>query len=394
MLALAALALMLPATGLAQATPVSGQPQLTGLVDAVPSMPRWFTGSDGNVHLVYELWLTNPLPAEVTVTSVDVLDAESSDVLLQLHDQTLLDAMSLAAEPDVATVVLPPSATGVVWLDIPLADPALLPAAVTHRFTLTLPAEFDVPDTLLAYTGKTVPVDQQPPVVLGAPLSGDQWLALGSCCDGPHRRALYPIDGSWRLGQRFAIDFNKLEADNRPGTGDPLAYTSFPTFGQEVLAVADATVVAAVDVYPDLRVGEAREAVTPQNAGGNHIILDLGEGRYAIYAHLEAGSVQVSAGDTVTRGQQIAAAGSSGTTGGPHLHFQVSDRPSVVDSEGLPFVFDSFAITGQTPPLWEVVPYYDTLEPIPVDTSGAGPRTDALPLGSDIVAFPALEAGG
>jgi hypothetical protein len=126
-----------------------------------------------------------------------------------------------------------------------------------------------VPANWLSYTGAPVPVDRRPLVALGAPVTGSGWAALGSCCDGPHRRALYPIDGQWSLAQRFAIDFNKLNADNRPGVGDPTLPTSFPTFGQPVLAVADATVAEAVDRYPDLNVGQAREDVTPESAGGN-----------------------------------------------------------------------------------------------------------------------------
>jgi murein DD-endopeptidase MepM/ murein hydrolase activator NlpD len=257
-----------------------------------------------------------------------------------------------------------------------------------------LPPDLPVPDSMLSITGSLMQVDQRPPIVLGPPLAGSQWAALGSCCDGPHRRALYPINGQWYLAQRFAIDFNLLEADNRPGTGDPLHYTSFPTYGQPVFAVVDAVVVEAVDEYPDVLVGESREEVTPETAGGNRVILDLGEGRFAAYAHLEAGSVQVQPGDRVERGQQIASVGSSGTTGGPHLHFQVTDCSSVVVADGLPYVFDAFEVTGQTPPLAEGVPYYDTLQPIPISTEGAGSRQDALPLGGNVVTFPSIDTGG
>ena len=228
-------------------------------------------------------------------------------------------------------------------------------------------------------------------MVLGAPLTGAGWAALGSCCDGPHRRALQPIGGRWYLAQRFAIDFNQLDAQNRPGVGDPTLPTSFPTFGQPVLAVADATVVDAVDRYPDLLVSEPREDVTPETAGGNRVVLDLGEGRFAIYAHLQAGSVAVQPGDQVTRGQHIANVGSSGTSGGPHLHFQVTDRPSVIVGDGLPYVFNAFELTGQTPPLEEVVPYYDTLEPIPITAERTGMRRDELPLGRDVMTFPTAQ---
>ena len=378
------------ATPPAAATPVAAGSgtQLTPLLDSVLSPPRWFVGSDGRARLVYELALTNALPVEVTVSEVEVRDADSGTVLLHLSGDALLAAMSLATTPDTPDVRLPPSSVGVVWLEVPLASADAIPARVTHRLSIDPLPGLPVPEELLSFTGQAFAVDQRPPVVLGPPLSGPGWAALGSCCDGPHRRALYPIDGQWFLAQRFAIDFNKLDAENRPGRGDPRLPTSFPTFGQPVLAVADATVVEAVDRYPDLLVGQAREDVTPATAGGNRVVLDLGDGRFAVYAHLHAGSIAVRPGDRVRRGQVIAAVGSSGTGGGPHLHFQVTDRPSVIVADGLPYVFDAFTVTGRTPPLADVLPYYDSMEPIRVSAEGAGPRRNELPLGSDVVAFP------
>jgi pimeloyl-ACP methyl ester carboxylesterase len=274
---------------------------------------------------------------------------------------------------------------------VPLAGAGDIPPSIAHRLTIDPPPDVPVPASWLSFTGEPVAVDRRPPVVLGAPLAGAGWAALGSCCDGPHRRALQPIGGRWYLAQRFAIDFNQLDPQNRPGVGDPTLPSSFPTFGQPVLVVADATVVEAVDRYPDLLVGEPREAVTPENAGGNRVVLDLGEGRFAVYAHLQAGSVTVHPGDRVTLGQPIAKVGSSGTSGGPHLHFQVTDRPSVIVGDGLPYVFAAFELTGQTPPLAEVVPYYDTLEPIPITAERTGPRHDELPLGRDVVTFPVAQ---
>jgi hypothetical protein len=60
----------------------------------------------------------------------------------------------------------------------------------------------------------------------------------------------------------------------------------------------------------------------------------------------------------------------------------------VVVASGLPYVFDEFEVTGQTPPLEDVLPHYDTLEPIPISTENAGSRREALPLGRDVVSFP------
>jgi hypothetical protein len=361
------------------------------LIDTV-STPRWFTGTDGRTQVAYELQLTNVVPAPLNLREVEVIDADSGATLLRLSGDPLLAATSLAATGSTPATTLPASSMGVVWLDVTL-EGAPVPAAITHRLTVDPPADMELPGIAWTFTTAAVEIDPRSPVVLGQPLTGPRWAAFGSCCDGPHRRSMYPIDGTWYLAQRYAIDFNLLDAQNRPGSGDPRLPDSFPTFGQPVYAVAEGTVVVAVDDDPDLRVGDERDEPTPANAGGNRVILDIGDGRYAVYAHLQQDSVTVGEGDRVSRGQHIAAVGSSGTTGGPHLHFQVSDQPSVVFADGLPYAFDSFEVTGRTPPLDDVLRYYDTMEPIPLDTGDIGPHHDQLPLGRDVVQFPAIGEG-
>lgn len=369
-----------------------GAGQVTPLLDATLSTPRWFTGSDGVAHLVYELLLTNAVPAAVTLNSIEVQDADSGATVGRLSGDALREATSLATSPDVPDVVVQPSSVSVVWMDLSVGE--RVPRAITHRITIDPPQDVPAAAVPLTFSGEAVTVDRRPPIVVDPPLSGARWAALGSCCDGPHRRALYPINGRWYLAQRFAIDFNQLEPDNRPGIGDPLLPASFPTFGQPVYAVADGTIAMAVDGSPDLKVGAQREQPTPQNAGGNRVAIDLGDGRFAVYAHLQQGSLTVHPGDRVRRGQRIANVGSSGTTGGPHLHFQVTDRPSVVQADGMPYAFGSFDLTGQTPPLADVLPYYDNLEPIPITATRTGQRRGELPLGRDVVTFPAAEPGG
>ena len=54
---------------------------------------------------------------------------------------------------------------------------------------------------------------------------------------------------------------------------------------------------------------------------GNYIEIDHGNGYYTAYAHLS--SFNVSAGDIVSRGEQIAVSGNTGISTGPHLHFEV-----------------------------------------------------------------------
>lgn len=128
--------------------------------------------------------------------------------------------------------------------------------------------------------------------------------------------------------------------------------------------------------------------LTLENADGNHVILDLGDGRYAFYAHLRPGTVAVRTGDRVRRGQLLGEPSNSGRSDGAHLHFHMMDRPSALVSDGLPYVFDAFDLTGHAPPLSERLSFYEEQRPIPIDPIDSGPRRDALPLGGDEVTFP------
>jgi murein DD-endopeptidase MepM/ murein hydrolase activator NlpD len=118
------------------------------------------------------------------------------------------------------------------------------------------------------------------------------------------------------------------------------------------------------------------------------VILALGKGRFAFYAHLKPGSVRVERGDRVREGEVLGLLGNSGSSTGPHLHFQVMNRPSALASDGLPYVFDRFRLTGRIPPLDDaLIATVNAGQPVPVDTAAAGPRRRALPLGRDVVSF-------
>jgi len=78
---------------------------------------------------------------------------------------------------------------------------------------------------------------------------------------------------------------------------------------------------------------------------GNHIVIRHGD-EYSFYAHLKPGSLRVKVEDTVTRGQPIAAVGSSGSSTEPHLHFHVCDGPDAMACAGIPAKFENVEIYG------------------------------------------------
>jgi len=89
------------------------------------------------------------------------------------------------------------------------------------------------------------------------------------------------------------------------------------------------------------------KTITVENVDGNHVVLDLGNGFFAFYAHMQKGSVAVRPGDRVKRGQVLGKLGNSGNTSAPHLHFHIMNGPSVLGSDGLPYVIDHFQLAGQ-----------------------------------------------
>jgi murein DD-endopeptidase MepM/ murein hydrolase activator NlpD len=115
----------------------------------------------------------------------------------------------------------------------------------------------------------------------------------------------------------------------------------------DALAVSDGTVVAVMDKIPENIPNSGKLAIAPitvENVGGNYVVIDIGNGKYAYYAHLIPGSLKVKVGDQVTRGQSIARVGNSGNSSEPHLHFHVVDKPTPVTANGVPFGFEEFKI--------------------------------------------------
>jgi murein DD-endopeptidase MepM/ murein hydrolase activator NlpD len=60
-------------------------------------------------------------------------------------------------------------------------------------------------------------------------------------------------------------------------------------------------------------------------AYGNQVVIQHSDGKYSQYGHMS--SLQVSAGQTVTEGQEIGLSGATGNVTGPHVHFEIRTTP-------------------------------------------------------------------
>ncbi|MEE1818872.1 M23 family metallopeptidase [Streptomyces sp. SP18ES09] len=196
------------------------------------------------------------------------------------------------------------------------------------------------------------------PVVVAAPVTG-RWSALNSPADRT------PSHGTHQLAQTYAIDIVREDVDRpRPGFARlwPVARRSedFPAFGAPLLAVADGTVVRAEDgqrdhlgrgslpglAYLILIESSFRALGGARRITGNHLVLDLGDGTYAMYAHLRRGSLAVRPGDRVVAGRELARCGNSGNSTEPHVHFQLMDGPDPETALGLPFTWRGVGLPG------------------------------------------------
>lgn len=316
----------------------------TALIGRVLAEPVPVPSTDGRTHLVYEVLLTNTLGGNATLSSLTARDGDRQ--LLTLAGDNLKNWTRTLGDSATPTNVLGPGQSATVWLDIPV-DHAAVPENITH--TVDLAVTKPVPGLIEAKSTQQVAptaVSDAGPVTIAPPLDGTGWIDVNGCCEmTSHRMATNPINGEISVAERFAVDYLRLGTDNRILSGDPTRVESYPFYGAPVYAAAEATVVSVRDDLPDQVPTKSPTGLPLDEYTGNHVVLDLGDGHYALYAHLKPGSVSVAPGDRVTRGQALAELGNSGNSSAPHLHFHVMDGPDPLASNGLPFVIEEFRLS-------------------------------------------------
>jgi hypothetical protein len=356
-------------------------------------------GSDGLIHVAYALQLTNTWSIPATINSVVVVDpARGNQVsgknrVLDIKNEDVTGQAKLFTLPGTMnkesyTHQISSGQSSVMFFDVTYDDISQVPKAIAHRITVTTPpTPVGTEHTMVSHA---IPLGREA-MVMSPPLKGNGWVDGNGCCleIGPHRFVTNSMNGTLDPSETFAIDWVQVDAHGLAYRTDGKTPEDWFGYGAEVLAAAPGTVVEVLQNLPDVTPGKNPEGLTMGQIAGNHVIVDMGSGFYAMYAHLAPGSVQPHVGDYVRQGQKLGLLGNTGNSSAPHLHFQVMDRPSSLDDTSLPFVFDRMILEGRTPLDLSVLDEnMDKKIAMPMDKKDAKPLTRVMPLSRDVVGFP------
>jgi len=310
----------------------------------VPFEPTAFP-SGRHVYLMYELHLTNFMPMPVSLGRIDVIDADAGTsqpiaTFEAVQLETMLQPLGGRALSDPKErLVIADGQSAIVFISVAFDRNAHIPDRLIHRVST---ADSGV-------EGAEISTHHTELHVLGPPVEGAGWLADDGPSNDPdnhHRRGLIVLDGQLVDSRRYAIDWKEIK-DGASFSGDARDVHSYYSYGKEVLAVADGSVVTARDGLPDNISGHGEAfhpavPITLDKVAGNTITLDLGGGQFAYYMHLQPGSLRVKAGDRVRRGQVVARIGATGDAREPHLHFEVTTSSKLAAGHGVPYLIDGY----------------------------------------------------
>lgn len=181
-----------------------------------------------------------------------------------------------------------------------------------------------------------------------------------------------PLDGEWKFlrppgHHPFAFDFVQADANRKkysPTSKLRLVFSGIPStqyycWGRPVYAPVDGIVVRVGDGWEDHKSTNVWQAIwlwynatyrfRPKMVNnrldirpnaGNYLMIKTDDGYVVFLAHLRNGSITVSEGQSVSRGELVGKVGNSGNSTAPHLHINVFDQiEDPYKSKVLPFVF-------------------------------------------------------
>ncbi|MBV1923293.1 MAG: M23 family metallopeptidase [Flavobacteriaceae bacterium] len=194
----------------------------------------------------------------------------------------------------------------------------------------------DLPD---AYPSNYL--DYETKTALELPFNDEWWVFWGGHNVSDNYHAEY-------REQRFALDIvQKINGSTHAGNGSQ--NDDYYCFGKALNAPGNGKIIDIINNIEDNIPGQFNQD-TPT---GNRVIIDHENGEFSILAHFKKGSIIVSIGDNVVKGQELGKAGNSGNSSEPHLHYHLQNTADPFNGDGLPAQFlnyyanDTFIENGE-----------------------------------------------
>jgi hypothetical protein len=301
---------------------------------------------NGQPSIYYELHITNFAKDTLELENLAVLNAADSSTIYRCTGNTLKAHFVRIGKIQKDNLLkLPPGAFGVIFLEfnLPVRGAKIM---LTHQIELNVLTGDQKIKQLI--NGAAINIAENHHLIVGPPLAGGPWAAIyePSWTNG-HRRVFYTVNGVARLPGRFAIDFIKVDTNGKYARGDSNEIKNWYGYGIDVYAVCDGVITSTRNDFAESPTLSGYIVASAENATGNYISMNIGNGQYVFYEHLKPGSIIVKPGQKVKKGQAIASIGFTGQTTGPHLHFHIADANSPLGAEGIPFEFEHYDLLGR-----------------------------------------------
>jgi hypothetical protein len=178
-----------------------------------------------------------------------------------------------------------------------------------------------------------------------------------------------PSHGTSKYGEMYAIDFvvinrnAKSRKAYRKGIFEYLfkgiALVDFYGWGENIYSPVNGKIVKVVNDIDERNpvniANDIRNMMTvtrryedgqgsPESITGNCVIIEHGNGIYALLAHLQKGSIIVREGQIIKSQQVIGKLGHSGNSTMPHLHMQIMDSMDFKKAKGIPFIINRYDV--------------------------------------------------
>ena len=303
---------------------------------------------NGATRLYYEMVITN---FANTSYNLDAVEATAGGTKTKFDGQALAQMIRLLGgsgkQADQLDRMIEGGRAVIVFLELDLGK-SKAPGTIEHSLRV-LDDHHEPHDIAIA----PLPVSAEASIVVAPPLRGE-WIAGDSASNRPdaaHRRAVLIDGGHAWLAQRFAIDwvqYQSVDGKRTTWKGPEDRNESYFCYDQPIYSVAAGKVVDMSDGMAENvpHSGKYVVAIDFNNAAGNHIVVEIAQHRYVLYAHMRPGTVQVKVGDQIGVGQIVGRVGNTGSSAEPHLHMHIDDQPSFLGGNGVPYAFTSGDASG------------------------------------------------